>query len=871
MMYRFIDDKGTFVVEKPLDCGLYFPLTNQNGTLLSSISPHLAGDIKRDNDHFLTPPASIEDIKNNPLCRRDFFIKTGKTILRMAYTDNDSLEAGLLYHKVVKKTGKLSVEVVNFIPYDRDVEVMWVKVRNEASEPVKFTPTSFIPLFGRSEKNLRDHRHVSALLNRVELHPYGTLLQPTMIFDEKGHSLNESIYFVLGYEDDTLPPEGQFPAMDYFCGDSDIFSPDAVFKNVPAATKKLSRFDGKEACAALRFKEKTLRKGQEVDYFLVMGIAEDARKIESVFRKLNTPQKVKQSLGDTKRYWSDYLSRLDFDFADKEFNNWLLWVKLQPTLRKLFGCSFLPHFDYGKGGRGWRDLWQDALALLLTEPQKAGEMISKSFQGVRIDGSNATIITQDGGFVSDRNRISRVWMDHGVWPYLTLRLYLNKTADINFLLKEATYFRDKQLKRAREVDPAFSQKDYLLRTKEKTVYRGSILEHLLVQNLVPFFNVGEHNIIRLENADWNDGLDMAAERGESVPFSFMYAHNLKDMCGFLEALKQKSATVAVFKELKILLDTLGGAPVNYKNYKAKQARLEEYFGKTIEFGGRKVTIKIDDLIRDLERKALHLFSWLKEKEWLREGFFNGYYDNRGKAVEGLGGSGPRMMLASQVFAIMSGGAADQQVDEAWHSVKKYLYDAGLGGFRLNTNFNSCMLELGRAFGFAYGEKENGAFFNHMVVMLANALYRRGFVKEGFEVINSIYTMATDDKARIYPLVPEYFDNAGRGLYLYLTGSASWYIYTLMEEVLGIKFVLGDILLDPKLLDTSFCSRQIKVSFTAHGKTVRVIFLRESRQSGTYAIQKVLLEKTELQPTQGKFIITKESLRKKENTLFVYLT
>jgi len=41
-------------------------------------------------------------------------------------------------------------------------------------------------------------------------------------------------------------------------------------------------------------------------------------------------------------------------------------VAIQPTLRKIFGCSFLPDFDYGKGGRGWRDLWQDCLGLILS-------------------------------------------------------------------------------------------------------------------------------------------------------------------------------------------------------------------------------------------------------------------------------------------------------------------------------------------------------------------------------------------------------------------------------------------------------------------------------------------------------------------------
>ncbi len=33
------------------------------------------------------------------------------------------------------------------------------------------------------------------------------------------------------------------------------------------------------------------------------------------------------------------------------------------------------------------------------------------------------------------------------------------------------------------------------------------------------------------------------------------------------------------------------------------------------------------------------------------------------------------------------------------------------------------------FGFAYGEKENGAVVSHMAVMYANALYKQGFIKE----------------------------------------------------------------------------------------------------------------------------------------------
>ena len=113
------------------------------------------------------------------------------------------------------------------------------------------------------------------------------------------------------------------------------------------------------------------------------------------------------------------------------------WVNFQPMLRRIYGCSFLPHHDYGKGGRGWRDLWQDCLALLIMEPEQVRQMLIDNFGGVRFDGTNATIIgSKQGEFIADRNNITRVWMDHGAWPYLTTELYMQQTGDVEFLVEE---------------------------------------------------------------------------------------------------------------------------------------------------------------------------------------------------------------------------------------------------------------------------------------------------------------------------------------------------------------------------------------------------------------------------------------------------
>ncbi|MFH1504879.1 MAG: cellobiose phosphorylase [Candidatus Omnitrophota bacterium] len=830
MIYEFIDDKGSFRVKNPQDYNLYFPLTNQDGSFLSSISPNLAGDIKQDNDHFVTPPASIIDLKNNLLCRRDFFIKSGKKIYRLSEPYNDILEAGFLYHKIIKKSGAMRIEILNFIPYSLSVEVMQVRITNQGKKPINITPTSLIPLYGRPQANLRGHRHVSSLLNRVHLHKYGIFLKPSLAFNEKGHKENKTAYFCLGFEGESNAPLGQFPTIESFGGKGGLLKPEAIEKDIKPFTKKLSEFEGKEVIAGLRFKDKTLGQSQSAEYSLIIGIEPSGKQknILNIFNKLNSQKKIKQSLEETNKYWLDYSNRINLDFKDTNFNGWLKWVKFQPTLRKLFGCSFLPHFDYGKGGRGWRDLWQDALGLFLTEPDKAKKIMIRSFEGVRIDGSNATIITKDGGFLSDRNRISRVWMDHGIWPYLSLRLYINRTGNLNIFNKNTFYFRDQLLSRAKEIDLNFNQKDWLLRTKSGTIYQGSILEHILIQHLTAFHNVGCHNIIRLENADWNDGLDMAPEKGESAAFSFMYAHNLQDLCLFLEELKKAQKTVTLLKELCLLLEKL-----DYNDWQQKQKKLSQYLEKVKNISGEKVELSLDELILNLREKSQHLFNWLNNKEWLKQGFFNGYYDNKSRKVEGRVNNKIRIMLASQVFAIMSGGATPKQIKITFSSIKKYLKDKKIKGFRLNTDFNSLCLDLGRAFSFSYGDKENGAFFSHMTVMLGFALYKQGCTKEGYKVISSIYELASGPRAQILPMIPEYFNSQGKGLYYYLTGSASWYIYTLIEEILGIKFKLGKLTIEPKLLPQNFFKDKIEVTFPLKNKKIQITFTKKNQKISSH--------------------------------------
>ncbi len=168
----------------------------------------------------------------------------------------------------------------------------------------------------------------------------------------------------------------------------------------------------------------------------------------------------------------------------------------------------------------------------------------------------------------------------------------------------------------------------------------------------------------------------------------------------------------------------------------------------------------------------------------------------------------------------------------------------MGGYRLNTDFGGVQLNMGRCFGFAFGHKENGAMFSHMAVMYANALYRRGLVREGFKVLDEIYRHCADFAAcRIYPGIPEYINARGRGMYPWLTGSASWYLLTLLTEVFGVRGRLGDLVLAPKLVPAQFDARgEAAVRARFAGRDLEVVYRNPGRLDyGEYRLLRVTID------------------------------
>lgn len=842
----------------------YFPLTN-GFNLKGSINANLNGDLKTDQNHFILTPITEDALKNINYGRNiyfnvnnDVYALNGCTPLNHLKKDLVTVSGGFLYYGVKKENDIFTTNSLTFCPYGKDdIELTKVVFKNNSKKEIKVIATVAIPLYCRSADTIRDHRHVTSLLNNAIIKEEGIINTPTLLFDEKSHLKGETSYAVFTKSNKVMI-KNYWPSLEDFCKDgSDLILPKVVERPQSSSYKVNDVVAGYELLAGFEYQEIFLKPNEQFEIIFMITTCKANDNIEKLVNKYLDFNTFDNLLEENKKQWSLKLANIEFNLFSKEYSGWLKWVSLQPTLRRIFGCSFLPHHDYGKGGKGWRDLWQDCLALLYVDPQEVQDMLLNNFIGVRIDGSNATIIgTNKGEFKADRNALTRVWSDHGVWPYITVEKYLNITEDLSFLNNKQVYYKDKfshyTKKTNRFINEATTQK-----TKNDEIYQGTILEHLIIQNVVPFYNVGLHGNLRLENADWNDGLDMASENGESVAFTSLYGANLISLGKLI--IETKFNDIYLFKELNILLDNKDFTIEN------KKKKLNEYFNEVENvISGDKVKYNYQTLgallisMGESFKKQVQVNEWMENKE---DGYFCSYYDNDGKRLDDI--NKKRMILTGQVFALMGKVANQEQINKIIKASDKYLYSPKVGGYKLNTDFKEVKYNMGRLFGFAYGHKENGAMFSHMAIMYANGLYQNHQAVAGNKVLKSIFNQLMRlEEIKIYPGIPEYIDPKGRGMYHYLTGSASWLILTMIEEVFGVKREYGILKFEPQLLKEDFINNEATINTLINNSLVEIKYInKKNLDYGKYNVEELYID-DELMIKDNKSSFIKINVNKK---------
>jgi cellobiose phosphorylase len=802
--------------------GYYFPLFNSNG-FKSTITPNLLGDIKFDYNHFVTEPISeiglYESLGRHVIIivDNDYYYLSGKSL----FQQHDEVEVtyGSIYQKVKRINEKHEIEIKTFIPHKDNIELSQIKYLNTTNNTQKVKIITAPMLYGRSLDNLFDHRHVTSLLNRAKVIKGGILLKPTLSFDERGHILNHTSYYFLT-NSNKLEIDGYYPSYDEFIDGGTMLFPKGLNNKYQVG----DTVDGYETLGGVSYKEITINPNEELTFYIAFGISED----DDIFDWENLKEEEFRKLfNETKKVCENYFNQMQFSLRDKKTSNFLNFIEVQPYLRRTFGNSYLPHHDYGNGGRGWRDLFQDLLFMIINFDSSVKNLLINNFKGVRIDGSNATIIGNKlGEFKADRNNITRVWSDHAVWPLLAIDDYIRYFNDYEILDEEVSYFDDKFTHLTKKVKNKYD-KNNVLKANNK-IYKGTILEHLLLQNIVFSFNLGEKGFVRLEDADWNDGLDMANKLGETIAFTHFYINNLKILNKYLKRYDK----VLLFKDLGNLI--LRGSP----------NKLNDFFDKVSQFKGEKEYFQTSKLIEKIEKHIHTLTKNIKDKALMENGALQSYIDNDGKYLDKN-----TISLTGQAMALLNKTLSNDMANEVAKITKERLYNPDLGGYHLNENYNEVKMNMGRAYGFSYNHKENGAVFSHMALMHAYGLYNYKLTDMGHEAMYGIINRAMKEDSKVPLGIPEYFTEKGHGKYFYLTGSATWLLKLLKEQVFGLKMVEGKLQIRPQMLHSDFINGKASIKTILFGNLVEVIINNPNNLSfPDYKIERIQVD--------GKHVIGK---------------
>jgi len=240
--------------------------------------------------------------------------------------------------------------------------------------------------------------------------------------------------------------------------------------------------------------------------------------------------------------------------------------------------------------------------------------------------------------------------------------------------------------------------------------------------------------------------------------------------------------------------------------------------------------KLNELIL---RKENHIYN----KAVIKDGHYQSYIDNDGKPLD----TEKTMSLTVHAMALLNNIPSEKFANKIAHNVKEMLFDENIGGYRLNSNYEKILTSMGRAYGFAYGHKENGAVFCHMATMYAYGLYNYNLVTFGNEAVTTLLNQALKVESGVLAGVPEYFNEEGRGKYLFLTGTASWLIKLYREQIFGINMSFGKLTFNPKLSKSDFLNGEVEIETFIKNEKINIKYINKKvLDFGEYKVSKIYI-------------------------------
>lgn len=311
-------------------------------------------------------------------------------------------------------------------------------------------------------------------------------------------------------------------------------------------------------------------------------------------------------------------------------------------------------------------------------------------------------------------------------PFVTA-VYVQVTGDTSVLSEQAPYLHDAPL--------ADGERERLS-TPELSPVSEPLWQHCV--RAVDRVSYGAHGLPLMGGGDWNDGMNrVGGENGESVWLGMFLCEVLRRFGPLCEPV-----TARRFSEKRILL------------------------------------------LQMLDRYA-----------WDGSWYLRAWYDG-GEKLGSAGSPECRIDVLPQSWAVLSGLSRERAsvaMDHAW----RLLYERDIGILKLFTPPFDGREQPGYIAGYLPGVRENGGQYTHAVPWAIAALHQLGQDDRAWELVSALLPvnhaatrqLAVRYRVEPYVLAGDIYANPqqrGRGGWTWYTGSASWFLYVMLEQLFGFQ-------------------------------------------------------------------------------------
>ncbi len=434
--------------------------------------------------------------------------------------DHYECRVGLGYSRFVSEIAGVRAEITLFVPTGSEVLVEDVTLTNISKDPLTLDA---IPLL--------EYTHFDALKQFTNADWVPQTMQSVAHDAGGGRKLLAQFAFMhrdirQTYLTATLPASSFETCRARFLGDNEYgtYADPLSLKQPELSSYEALRGDN---IGALLLPIGTLPPGAS-KRFRVLLTQQDGTRAESLARAkaaladFETDQQVDAALLTMKKYWDDYLGKLQVKTPSAALDSMVNIHNPRQCFMTKNWSRDLSLYQLGFGGRGigFRDSSQDVMGVLSSMPGEAKELIEKLLSVQKADGSAmhqfyaSTMVANEGDSREHPER-PNYYADDQLWIVLAVCAYLKETGDLAFLQQQLPFY-DKQLELAHRE-------------------RGTVLEHL--KRAVEFTkkDVGVHGLPLLGFADWNDTVNLK-QGAESLFVANLYGKallELIELCGEL--------------------------------------------------------------------------------------------------------------------------------------------------------------------------------------------------------------------------------------------------------------------------------------------------------------------------------------------------